>query len=85
MKQETNNKIKRKSGKKVEIMEKFERMCKDDLRNVESNLRYYIKAAGIAADNALDNGNIAETDRLESLLDELYSVLAIVCSRIQVM
>jgi len=67
----------------MDIKEMTKEMTKDELRELDSNIHFFIKSIGDAANKALEAGDIEENDRLESLLCELIKIRTVVYSRIQ--
>jgi len=67
----------------MDIKEMTKEMTKDELRELDSNIHFFIKSIGDATNKALEAGDIEENDRLESLLCELIKIRTVVYSRIQ--
>lgn len=63
----------------------IKKMTKDQLREIDSRLRFFIKSGDNAANKALDAGDIEEVDRLEAILDELIKFDGVIYSKIQTM
>ena len=61
----------------------IKKMTKDELMDLDEKIRYFERIGNDAADKALQNGNIAELDRLEDLLRKLNDFGAVVYSKIQ--
>lgn len=61
----------------------IKKMTKDQLIELDEKIRYFERRGNDAADKALEDGNIAELDRLEDLLRKLNDFGAVVYSRIQ--
>lgn len=61
----------------------IKKMTKDELLNLEEEIRYFERRCNAAANKALEDGNLTELDRLEDLLRELIDFGGVVYSRIQ--